>query len=179
MDKRSLQRLFDYHYWANRRLWRSVAPLSDEQFTQKLSDGTLSIRSQIVDMVSNENLWVNYLWHGEVEFLRDCHLPTRDHIRLEWDALEEEIRDFIDELSLADLERQVEPPFLDSGLSLSVWESLLQVVTHAAEGRARTCLHLQQFGSSRIALDYFDFLAEQRRSAPVFGMKLREARAWT
>jgi uncharacterized damage-inducible protein DinB len=122
---------------------------------------------------------VNYLWHGEVEFLQDCHLTTRDRIRLEWDALEEEIRDFIDELSLADLEMQVDPPFLDNGLSLSVWESLLQVVTYAAEHRAQTCLLLPELGLSRVSLDYFDYLAEQRQPAPAAGMMMREAAAWT
>ena len=166
MDKLSLKNLFDFHYWANRRLWRSVMALSDEQFTQVLSDGSPSVRAQLVHMVANENLWVNYLWHGEVEFLRESQLPTRASIRAEWDALEEEMRDFIDELSLAELESQVEPAFLNTGASLRVSEILLQIINHAAESRAQICLHLHRLGSPAPAQDFVGFLVAQRHSIP-------------
>lgn len=166
MDKPTLNRLYDYHYWANRRLWRSVLALTDQQFAQPLGDGQPSIRSQIVDMVANENLWVNYLWHGEVEFLQECHLPTRACIQKEWDALEEEIRDFIDELSPAELQRLIEPPFLNPRAALSVWEILLQVVNHATERRAQACFHLHSFGLPTPDHDFLGFLVEQRQSIP-------------
>jgi uncharacterized damage-inducible protein DinB len=166
MDKQSLKRLFDYHYWANRRLWCSVVALSDEQFTQLQSDGSPSIRTQLIHMVSNENLWVNYLWHGEVEFLQECHVQTRDCIRSEWDALEEEIRDFIADLSRAELESRVEPPFLKMGVSLSVWEILLQIVNQATESRALMRLHLHHLGSPALAQDFIDYLVEQRDALP-------------
>lgn len=137
-----LTRLFNDHYAANRRLWRSVMTLSDEQFTQMPGDGSASVQAQIVRMVANENLWINYLWHDEVEFLQVSHIPTRASIRLEWDALEEEIRDFIDELRPADLERQVSPPFLETGEALTVGESLLRLLTDAVERRTRLRLQL-------------------------------------
>ena len=54
-EKESFARLFDYHYRANRRLWRAVMALSDEQFSQA-RDGHPSIQTQIVRMVANENL---------------------------------------------------------------------------------------------------------------------------
>lgn len=166
MDKRSLKRLFNYHYYANRQLWSSVMMLSDQQFTQAQSDGSPSIRTQIVHMVANENLWVNFLWHGEVEFLQEFHLPTRASIREEWDALEEEILDFIDELSPAELNRQVEPTFLDMGGFPRVWEILLQIVSHAAESRTQICLHLHRLGSLPLAQKFTDFLDEQEHSIP-------------
>ncbi len=163
MDKQSLARLFKYHYWANRRLWRAVMTLSEKQFTQTLSDGSPSIRTQIVRMVANENLWVNYLWHGEVEFLHEAQLPTRASIREEWDALEEEMLDFIDELSPAELESRVEPVFLNTGVSLTVWEILLQIINDATANRAQMRLHLQRLGSTALSQDFIDFLAERDR----------------
>ena len=166
MDKQSLIRLFNYHYWANRPLWRSVMALSEKQFTQALSDGSPSIRTQIVRMVANENLWVNYLWHGEVEFLQESHIPTQASIRAEWDALEEEMRDFIDELSPAELESWVEPAFLNTGVSLRVWEILLQIINHATESRAQIRLHLDRLGSPAPAQDFIDFLIEQQHPIP-------------
>ena len=164
MDKQTLTRLFDYHYWANRRLWCSISALSDEQFTQALSDGSPSIRTQVVRMVSNENLWVNYLWHDEVEFLQAFHVPTRASIRQEWDALEEETRDFLSVLSRAQLERQVEPPFLNTGVSMKVWECLLQITHQATSARAQLRLHLQRLGSPSLDHDFIDFLSTQRNA---------------
>lgn len=158
MDKQSLTRLFQYHYWANHRLWRPVMTLSDEQFTHAPRDGGRSVRSQIVRMVANENLWVNYLWHGGVEFLQESHLPTRASIRAEWDALEEEICDFIDELGPGDLERRVAPPFIAPGVSLTVADILLHVIHFAVECRAELGPHLRRLDSPPPPQDYFGFL---------------------
>ncbi len=166
MDKQSLTRLFHYHYWANRQLWRAVMALSEGQFTQPLGNGSPSIRAQIVRMVATENLWVNYLWHGEVEFLQVSHLPTRAAIRAEWDALQEEMLDFIDELSPPELERQVDPPFLNAGVSLTVCQSLLQIIHQAAGGRIQLRFHLGRLGAPALPQDYLDFLAEQRPVVP-------------
>jgi uncharacterized damage-inducible protein DinB len=161
VDKESLTRLFDYHYWANRRLWRSVMALSDRQFTQPLNDGSPSIQAQLVRMVANENLWLNYLWHGEVEILQEVQIPTRTSLRVECDALEEEMYDFIDELSPADLECQIEPPFLNADISLKIWEILLQVINYAVECRAQLRLHLYRLGFPAPTQDFIDYLAEQ------------------
>jgi uncharacterized damage-inducible protein DinB len=79
VDRDSLIRLFIDHYRANRRLWRAVMALSDEQFTQAPGDSGPSIRTQIVRMVANENLWVDYLWHGEVEFLQESNPNARQY----------------------------------------------------------------------------------------------------
>lgn len=159
MDKATFVRLFDYHYWANRQLWRSVMALNDKQFTQALCDGSPSIQAQIVRLVANENLWINYLWHGEVEFLEESQLPTRASIRVEWDALEEELCDFIDELTPAGLARLVNPPFLSTGLSLRVSEILLQIINYGIDCRAQLRLSLKRLGSPAPAQDYLDFLA--------------------
>lgn len=160
MDKPALTRLLDYHYWANRQLWRPVMALSEAQFTQPVSDTSPSLRTLLVRMVANENLWVNYLWHGDVEFLQEAQLPTRASIRAEWDALEEEIRDFVDELSPAALQRQVQPVFLSAGTSLRVWEILLQIINDATACRAQVRLYLHQLGSPAPAHEFLDFLVD-------------------
>jgi uncharacterized damage-inducible protein DinB len=161
VDKQSLTRLFNYHYWANRQLWRSVMALSDQQFVHIPGDGSPSIRTQLVRMVAAENLWVNYLWHGEVEFLEESHFATRACLRAEWDALEEEILDFIEELSPAELEAPVELAFLNSGASLKVWEILLQIINQAGESRARLSLQLRRLGSPASAQEFTDYLIQQ------------------
>ncbi|HLS82023.1 MAG TPA: DinB family protein [Steroidobacter sp.] len=173
MDKDTLTSLFQYHYWANRQLWRSLAALSDAQFAASSANGGPSIQAQAVGMVAHENLWVNYLWHGEVEFLEAAQFPTRASIRQEWDALEEEVLDFISELSPAELSRRVEPPFLGRSTSLQVWETLVYVVHHAVEQRAQVCQHLRQIGTRPLAHDFLAFAAEHAHhgySYPAFAL---------
>jgi uncharacterized damage-inducible protein DinB len=36
MNKIDLQRMFNYHYWAHRRVWDCVMKLTDEQFEADL-----------------------------------------------------------------------------------------------------------------------------------------------
>jgi len=160
VDKDTLTSLFQYHYWANRQLWRSLAALSDAQFADPSANGSPSIQTQVVDMVASENLWVNYLWHGEVEFLVAAQFPTRASIRQEWDALEEEMLDFIGELGPAELSRRIEPPFLGRQTPLHVWETLVYVVHHAVEQRAQVCQHLRKIGTRPLAHDFLAFAAE-------------------
>jgi uncharacterized damage-inducible protein DinB len=162
MDKQSLIRLLQYHYWANRQLWQSVMELGDKEFTQPLDNGSPSIKSLLIRMVADENLWINYLWHGEIEFLKDCYFPTRNCIRSEWDALEEEILDFLDDLNPAALENYVDAPFLNSGTSYKVWEILLRIIHQAAETRAQIGLHLERLGSPSPTEDFVDFFTEQQ-----------------
>ncbi|HML20305.1 MAG TPA: DinB family protein [Aggregatilinea sp.] len=161
MDKESLLKLFNDHYQANDQLWRAVTALSDAQFAQPQNDGGPSLHTQIVRMVVNENLWVNYLWHGEVEFLQNSQLPTRAAIREEWDALEEEIHDFITELSPTELENRVEPVFLDLGASFELRDILLSVIQTAATSRAQIYLHLSRLGFPALIQDPFSFPVEQ------------------
>jgi uncharacterized damage-inducible protein DinB len=49
-----LERLYDYHYWANRRLLETVSQLTPEQFTQNVAGSYGSIRSTLVHVLSAE-----------------------------------------------------------------------------------------------------------------------------
>jgi uncharacterized damage-inducible protein DinB len=143
MEKQALRDLFDIHYRENRRVWSRVTTLSDEQFTRELDSVTGSIRAQLVHMVAEENLWVNYLWHDGIEFLQEADFPSRPAIRYEWDELEEEILDFVDDLTPTELEREVAPDFLN-GTSVKIREVLLQLIDQASERRAQILAGLQR-----------------------------------
>jgi uncharacterized damage-inducible protein DinB len=133
--------------------------LSEQQFIHIPDDGTPSVQTQVVRMVANENLWVNYLWHDEVEFLQEAQFPTRASIQVEWNALEAEMHDFIDELSPAGLERAIIPPFLHTRAPLKVWEILLHIIHYGGQCRAQLRQHLQRLGSPAPDSDPIDFAA--------------------
>jgi uncharacterized damage-inducible protein DinB len=144
-----LKHLFDEMYQANHQMWECVQELREDQLTIDLGDRNGSIRFQLVQMICNENLWVNFLWHGEVEYLQEVNFPTLAQIRLEWDALEVELRDYLATLSPADLACTVE---LDS-LNLpphNLSDILLRVVTQATKYRTQILLGIHQLGSPMI-----------------------------
>lgn len=156
LDKQLFTTLFDCHYWANRQVWSCVIALTDEQFTRDLGNFIGSIRAQLVHMMAEENLWVNYLWHDEVEFLKEAQFPTRAAIRTEWDALEAEMRDFIDGLTPAELTQEVTPGFLAPSTGLKVWEILWHIIKHATERRAQVIAGLRHLGLSTAPHDFLD-----------------------
>jgi len=47
-----LARLFEYNYWANRKLFEVVAELTPEQFTQSVAGSYGSIRNTLVHVLS-------------------------------------------------------------------------------------------------------------------------------
>ena len=96
MIKSLLSTHLNYHYWAHARVWECVELLPEAEYRRMDTGG--SVHHQLVTMMATENLWINYLWHGEVEYLTPDHFRTRQCIRAEWTALEEELRDFVDVL---------------------------------------------------------------------------------
>ncbi|MBI1258985.1 MAG: hypothetical protein GC204_16055 [Chloroflexi bacterium] len=63
MQNEYLQRMIDYHYWAQNKLWECVLPLSDEQmeFDPHYSRG--SIHAQLVHMYIVEWMWYRCCIH--------------------------------------------------------------------------------------------------------------------
>ena len=153
------QKLFDYMYWANCQMWHCIVEMDDTQRTTDLHYSIGSVQAQLIHMVSIENLWINYLWHGEVEFLTENLLPTLGHIREEWDALEDEIRDYLTTLTDADLDRVIHPPFLNLP-PLTLRDILLQLVNHATDHRAQILAGVHRLGGQTIAQDYLSYVLQ-------------------
>jgi len=159
MDIQGLRRLFDYMYWANCQMWECAIALDDQQLSTDLDYSVGSIHAHLVHMVSMDNLWVNFLWHDEVEFLTERHMPTLAKIREEWDALEDEMRDYLSTLTDQDLEQSITPPFLNLPI-LKLGDALLQIVNHATDHRAQILAGIHCLGGRTVAEDYERFLGQ-------------------
>ena len=159
MSIQDLKCLFDYMYWANCQMWECAIALNDQQLSTDLDYSVGSIRAHLVHMVSMDNLWINFLWHDDVEFLTDRQLPTLIKIREEWDALEEEMRDFLSTLTDDDLERSITPPFFNMP-TLKLRDALLQMVNHATDHRAQILAGIHCLGGRTVAQDYVRYLGQ-------------------
>lgn len=58
MTVKDLENLYDYGYWANRKLIHVISQLTPEQFTQPVAGSYGSIRNTLVHVLSAE--WVGW-----------------------------------------------------------------------------------------------------------------------
>lgn len=152
--------LVDYMYWANCQMWDCVMTLDEGQRKTPLTYSIGSIHAQLAHMVSIDNLWINYLWHGEVEFLQTSYFKSIEQVRAEWDALESETRDYLSTLTDDDLIHEIKVDFLNLP-PIKLGDMLLQLINHATDHRAQILAGIHQFGGQTVEQDYMRYIAQQ------------------
>jgi len=167
MHVTDLERLYDYHYWANRKLLGVVSQLTPEQFTQSVAGSYGSIRNTLVHVLSAEWGWLERCG-GERrgDRLNPDDYPTIESLEQAWTRVEQCLREFLSRLEDADLAREVE--FSLSGgprHTLAVGELMQHEMIHAVHHRGQVSLLLRELGFTP---GNFDMLMydEQRRSVP-------------
>lgn len=159
MDKSYFTRMYDYNFWAHRRVWDCVLALSEEQFHHELDYSIGSIYIQVLHTLAVESWWFLYLKTGELDFLEPEECPDRLSLRTRWDTVEADIRAYLDSLTPAELEREVRPEFWDEGQQpIKVWEAIFQVLNHSTDHRAQTLAGLHKLGAPTVAQDFLDYL---------------------
>ena len=59
MTVRDLERMYDYSYWANRKLFQVLSRLTAEEFTRNVAGSYGSIRNTLVHVMSAEWGWID------------------------------------------------------------------------------------------------------------------------
>jgi uncharacterized damage-inducible protein DinB len=109
MTVKDLQRLYDYGYWANRKLFLIISRLTPEEFTQFLDGSHGSIRNTMVHILSAEWGWLSRCGGPDRgPALKPEDYPTPESLLETWRAVEGYVRTFLSGLSDDDLGRSVE-----------------------------------------------------------------------
>ncbi len=163
MDRQYFVELYDYNYWAQRRVWANVLQLSDEAFQQDLHYSVGSIRDQCAHMLSVEHWWFVFLGTGELTFLNNQQLTTREAIRTQWDTTEALVRAYLDRLTPEELQHEVRPDFWTAERRpIRVYQALTQVANHSTDHRAQTLAGLHRLGAPTAGQDVLDYLVVQQ-----------------
>ncbi|MBZ0309940.1 MAG: hypothetical protein K8I82_28010 [Anaerolineae bacterium] len=166
MNKAFFVSLYDYNFWAHRRVWECVMQLDEPLFHQELEYSVGSIFIQVVHTMGVEYWWSHFLCEGVYDFLNPDDYPTRDFIRATWDKSEMYIRAYLDSLTDEALQRLVKPKFWDENeVAIPVWQALLQVANHSTDHRAQTLAGLHRLGAPTVGQDYLDYLHRESGSA--------------
>src|SRR5690349_17933589 len=109
MTTKDLETLYDYGYWANRKLFAVVSQLTPEEFTRQVAGSYGSVRNTLVHMLSAEWGWLDRcggLKRGPK--LDATNYPTKESVIETWTNVEKHVREFLSKLTNDDLGRNAE-----------------------------------------------------------------------
>lgn len=163
-----LQHVYDYHYWANGKLFAVIEQLAPEQFTQSVAGSYGSVRNTLVHIVSAEWGWMDRCGGPpRGDRLNADDYPTFESVHDTWRRVESDMREFLGNLTDGDLARRITFS-LGGGPAHTVpmVDLLTHNITHAAHHRGQTALLLRTLGVAPGNFDYLVFAIE-RSHAPV------------
>jgi uncharacterized damage-inducible protein DinB len=156
MTVKDLERMYDYSYWANRKLMEVVCHLTDEQFTQSVAGSYGSIRNTLVHILSAEWVWLERCG-GEPRgaALEASDYPTAASLQGRWNLVEEYVHEFLASLRDEDLDQIVEFK-LGNGqiLARPRGELMRHAAIHGIHHRGQISLLLRSLGQAPGNFDY-------------------------
>jgi uncharacterized damage-inducible protein DinB len=164
MRVRDLERLYDYHYWANRSLMAVVSQLTAEQFTQVAAGSYGSVRNTLVHVLSAEWGWLDRCGGPKRgEKLKPEDFPTVESLVGAWTRVEGDMRAFLSRLTDQDLARNIEFA-LGGGPTHSVplGDLLQHAAVHAVHHRGQVALLLRTLGQVPGNFDWLLYVERER-----------------
>jgi uncharacterized damage-inducible protein DinB len=165
MTVKDLERLYDYGYWANKKLLAVVAQLTPEQFTQTVAGSYGSVRSTLVHTLSAEWGWLDRCGgHARGPALRADDFPTLQSLVDTWAKVEGWVRAFLRELSDEELQRHVEykNPRGETR-SMALGELMQHGANHGVHHRGQVALLLRALGQVPGNFDLLFYDAERHQ----------------
>ena len=169
MTVEDLERLYDYGYWANKKLLDVVAQLTSEQYTQTVTGSYGSIRNTLVHMLSAEWGWLDRCGgRARGPALKADDYPTLESLLGTWSVVEVSVREFLSTLKDDDLDRTLEFANPRGEKRSGALGALMQhAATHGVHHRGQVALLLRSLGVTPGNVDLLFYDAE-KRGAPAW-----------
>ena len=167
MTAKDMETMFDYSYWANRKLFEVLSLLTPEQFTHPVSGSYGSVRNTLVHMMSTEWGWLDRSGGPpRGQRLSAADFPTFVSVVEKWKQIEGDLRQFLAALRDDDLDRVVEFVIADGPKqSLSVGQMMHHAAVHGVHHRGQIALLLRSLGYVPGNFDICFYYNEVRHSA--------------
>jgi uncharacterized damage-inducible protein DinB len=141
MQLGELEALYDYNYWANRRLLDAVARLTCEEFTRDVAGSYGSVRNTLVHILSAEWGWLERCGGASRgPRLDPANFPDVRTLIRTWARVEHDMRVFLAGLDDADLDRPVEFALGGPAQVLPLGVLLQHAALHAVHHRGQAAL---------------------------------------
>ena len=164
MTVKELETLYEYGYWANKKLFDVIWPLTLEQFTQPVAGSYGSIRNMLVHAMSAEWGWLDRCGGPERgPALKPDDYPTAESLIEAWNRVEGYVREFLSKLKDEDLARDIE--FTIPGLekqSMRLGYLMQHAMVHGVHHRGQVALLLRMLGYAPGNFDILFYYADKR-----------------
>jgi uncharacterized damage-inducible protein DinB len=171
MNIQDIKFIYDYSYWANRKILDAAAKLSQEQwiaateFPFGISRGG-SLFNTVLHIVDAEYGWREFFEFKKFgEDLNAEDYPTLEALEQKFQQEEKAMRAHLNRLTDEDVNRHIQY-VNDEGVLRDriLWHCLVHVVNHGTQHRSEAAALLTRFNASPGDLDFTLFLIETGNS---------------
>lgn len=149
MDREMLATLVDCHYWAHREMFKSLEPLSEEQYSRQIPSSFPSLRETVAHIVMAEEFLLSGLPGSTVVRTDTSALVTSAAARERLTQLESFCRALVAGLGDDGLSEMATLTFKSGRKApVKVWQVLHQLVTHGPYHRGQVVTLLHQVGGA-------------------------------
>jgi uncharacterized damage-inducible protein DinB len=143
-----LEQLYDYSYWANKRLFAVIEQLTPEEFCRPVAGSYGSIRNTLVHVLSAEWGWLDRCGGPpRGPKLDPANYPTFESLVSAWNTIEQSMRTFLSGLHDEDLAREIEFSFNPAEKhSKPIGRLLHHGAVHGIHHRGQVALLLRTLG---------------------------------
>lgn len=149
MRQADVTTLFDYNYWANRKILAAAGRLTDEAFRAPSSITTRDLRGTLVHALDVEWSWRLRLQRDPAESsqseLSVHDYPTVASLAAAWERDEEEMRAWLATLDDVTLARAAD---VDRRDAHPLWYYLMHLAMHSQQQRSDAAVLLTHLGQS-------------------------------
>lgn len=154
MDRGMLTTLIDAHYWAHREMFRSLASLTEEQYSRQVASSFPSLRETVAHIVMGEEFLLGGLPGAAVARTDLSALATPAAAASRLSELEAFCRAFVADLGRDVLEQKATLTFRSGRTAqVQVWQVLHQLVTHGPYHRGQVVTQLHHVGGTPAKTD--------------------------
>ncbi len=143
---------YDYHRWANRRLFDVAEALGAEVAGRDMGKhwSFPTLKAMFAHIYAADSIWLSR-WKGESpgRLFRDADFASMADLRARWDALEAEQRAFVESLGDADFTRVIDYKNTEGAqFRVALGALLLHVANHATHHRSEVATMLTLLSGS-------------------------------
>ncbi len=165
MNTQDILLIYDYNYWANRRILTACARISPEQYAAPTSHSYGSLRGTLVHGLEAEYAWRLLCQTNSLAGFRElteATFPTLDGLAQRWAEEEAAMRAYLAGLTDEDLTGFVRYT-TDEGQKRArvLWQCLYHVVNHGTQHRSEAAVLLTDYGASPGDVDFTLFMSER------------------
>ena len=165
MNIQDMLTLYDYNYWANKRILASSVKVSQEQFEASAAFPYGGLRGTLLHIPDTEWGWrALFQSIDSATDLNETDFPTLAALETRWDEEETAMRAYLSSLGDQDMDRHLYYT-TDTGIERDriLWHCLLHVVNHGTQHRSEAAALLTEYGQSPGDLDFTVFLNEYQK----------------